>query len=1004
MERINNNIDRNEFDFIYEIVNSSDSIIKNGYNISLATQYLILGELTYDVLLYNVIFSNITQNIKVIGTIINHLSPQNVLNTFINYCFASLKIWESTSYGIKEKLRISYKIIGYCLHHKSYNFLYSIFRESLEDYLIKIAYSPTIDYEKAVTQILGSIHFKVSCVNDYSERDKEYQAVTTINGRTLKNINASKTQAVKELYMIVANNMLTAEQLSEYSDVGIDHISAFFPDEDESQYFSDEIIKISNELGIVPSLLQFSLLSKSLSKDSWKYLGIPVPEYFKQANIASENKSSSSRLKHLFIKYGNHVIRLLAFYYNFKTGNLQHYDLSVFDITLDGSSSDERKTYIDQVFKVSSLGEILYSYFEQYYNRDYSNKDKYQVICSLFAACVSSNYNPVITLLDFFNHGFLHFYSAGINDEKNYKVELCNFLISINSRPEVILNKIDDKKFEAELILDKNRKSPILYCNGESSIIKKKTWEIGYNKVFQGTVDALSNPKAIINKEYFEFVIKRFCKISNLSLECPIRSIGILNAKNYPNINKTGYRLILSNIKSILTNTDYNLLIQRIKEINSQYYIFSDNELFRFNQALENSFEMSLLKTSSIQLNDSNIQDLYRFIVNPSFEVQRRYIESNITNIQNIPNLSFQVAKYFIDKDLYNYKYILYPSSDIIDYYQMKCQEKEKLDADRMGQLFGNSFHDTQIILLDSHKSVSQQIEALIDKMDIVDATIACGFVYKSGISLLRSTFNRFKESHIPVKIVVGSLQKFRSEDNTLITGIDRNTINELRMMMTNSNFDIYTCEERFYHGKIFMFNSAEKTVICFGSSNLSKAAFINNYELNMAFISAPDSDVAKMFKQWIEQLLFYSTKIENLDESKFCENEINHECGNLIRNVSFNQIRKQIEELSDEEVKLRLQLWMSYNPDIITTDLGILSLPNYYAFIYDSKKLLVLESFISGNSYFCISYSGNYETELKNISGLTKREIFEHSHMEKRGYHTRNRYTLERSIRNYFK
>jgi len=92
MERINNNIDRNEFDFIYEIVNSSDSIIKNGYNISLATQYLILGELTYDVLLYNVIFSNITQNIKVIGTIINHLSPQNVLNTFINYCFASLKM------------------------------------------------------------------------------------------------------------------------------------------------------------------------------------------------------------------------------------------------------------------------------------------------------------------------------------------------------------------------------------------------------------------------------------------------------------------------------------------------------------------------------------------------------------------------------------------------------------------------------------------------------------------------------------------------------------------------------------------------------------------------------------------------------------------------------------------------------------------------------------------------------------------------------------------------
>ena len=1005
--KIKNKDDNVENVIIYEILNSSNLIIKNGYNISLANQYLILGELVYDVLISHILFSDISQNIQTIGTIINHISERFILSNYIHTLFPTLKIWESTSYGIKEKIRISYKVLGYCFHHKGYNSVYTNFRECCSDYLIKKAYFPLIDYEKAVTQLLGTPRFKVLCINDYSEKDKDYKAVTTFKGMTFANVDSSKSQAVNGIYKLIADKMLTNEQIKVYSEEGIKKLSVFSPIE-ENNYFPDVIDNLSQELGIEPSFLQFSLLSKKLSNNSsWDYLGIPVPEYFQQsinASFNTENRkfSVNSRYKHSLINFGKIIIRLLSFYYNFKSGYFNKINLSVFDCTLEGISSHEKKLYIDQVLNVEHLGESLYCAIEHYYNRDYSKKEKYQVICSLFAACFLSNYDPINTLSNFFDAQFTKLYSNEININKHYKIELSDYLISINSRPESILEEIGDNKYRAKLKLDKNSNSPVIIATGESTIIKKEIWEIGYKKIVEGTVDALTNPKSTINKECFSFVINKFCNISNLSLECPLRSIGIIDAKNYAKIQSTDYLLILSNIKSYLSDLEYSFFVQRIKQFNEPYYICFEDRIYKFNQALERNFDYNSL--SSVAITHESITNLYRFIVNPSFVIQRKYIERNIQNIQNIPAPSFQLAKYIIDKNIDNYKYILYPSNEVEEYYQNKCRQAESLTSDKMGQLLFSSSDNTEMIILDSHKSVSIQIEELIDDMNITEAIIACGYMYRSGISLMKKSFDRFKESHIPVKLIIGSLQNFRSESDSLLTGIDKATVRELQVLMENGNFDIYTCEERFYHGKIFLFKSDEKTVICFGSSNLSKSAFINNYELNMALISSHASNVVQMFQKWIDQLIFYSTKIEFLDENKFCENEINHESSSLIRHVSKAQIRKQIEELSDEEVKIRLQLWMSYNPDIVTTDLGILSLPNYYGFIYNSRKLLVLESFISGNSYFCISYSDNFETELKNISSLTKTEIYEHSHMDKRGYHTRNRFTLEKNIRSYFK
>ena len=93
----------------------------------------------------------------------------------------------------------------------------------------------------------------------------------------------------------------------------------------------------------------------------------------------------------------------------------------------------------------------------------------------------------------------------------------------------------------------------------------------------------------------------------------------------------------------------------------------------------------------------------------------------------------------------------------------------------------------------------------------------------------------------------------------------------------------------------------------------------------------------------------------------------------------------------------------MSYNPDIIAENLGILAPPNYFVFVYKDRKLMVLESLEAGNSYFCIHFENSFEDVINNISTFSKTEIFAYSGMDKRGYHIQNKISLEGNIRKIF-
>ena len=90
----------------------------------------------------------------------------------------------------------------------------------------------------------------------------------------------------------------------------------------------------------------------------------------------------------------------------------------------------------------------------------------------------------------------------------------------------------------------------------------------------------------------------------------------------------------------------------------------------------------------------------------------------------------------------------------------------------------------------------------------------------------------------------------------------------------------------------------------------------------------------------------------------------------------------------------------MDYKPSNIYEDI-IVANKDYIAIEYIDKSMIVLESFLPGNSYF-VFYDIDISERLNIIKNKTKTEIFKLSNMEKRGYHVREALTLELNIKSY--
>ena len=465
---------------------------------------------------------------------------------------------------------------------------------------------------------------------------------------------------------------------------------------------------------------------------------------------------------------------------------------------------------------------------------------------------------------------------------------------------------------------------------------------------------------------------------------------------DFRNVTKCGiekYAQILKTIGYLLKDDErFEILKRNLLEINSHWLFIYNKKVYLY----ENVF---LEPRNYKEAGEDNI--ILDFIVNPTEDIKKKLILNNYRKILDYDDNELEKYALKIHDNTYNLLANIRLKQPIKETPHEYNRESIQSDFLISGDFLKGS--TSEIYVLNSDNDVSKQICGLFNEIDVVNIYVASGYVFQSGLNLLSSIFASAKEKQVIVDLLAGSLQKYNTclSTNSILLGMDKLTARTLNRMLGNHTINLYTIEEQFYHGKMYYFEGKEKSAVIMGSSNVSQSAYQVNYELNIAFVLSNQDNFLMEIKEWIQKVRGLSTQIFSLDEDVFADKEIKLEVLDTVDIVE--DIQRKIDALMDEELKYRLNLWMSYKPSVALEGLNIEALPEYIVFVFDEYKMIVLESFEAGNSYFCLKYDGEYQHKLKQIAGMSKTEIFNCSHMEKRGYHISNKVLLEKTVRRYF-
>ncbi|WP_186422740.1 putative dsRNA-binding protein [Lacrimispora celerecrescens] len=307
------------------------------------------------------------------------------------------------------------------------------------------------------------------------------------------------------------------------------------------------------------------------------------------------------------------------------------------------------------------------------------------------------------------------------------------------------------------------------------------------------------------------------------------------------------------------------------------------------------------------------------------------------------------------------------------------------------------------IKLISNEIPISGYINYFGEKVGCHSAKIASGFLYKSGLKMIEPIIQRISESNEGImELIIGSLKDYflSSTDNKLVN-IDLETAKMVNELLTKKVCNVYTLENQFYHGKYFFFEGEKESFCIVGSSNLTYSGFAGNYELNTLYYCKNETEQYTSLKLWFDSFINKCTKIDNLSECNFADTNMKFDtinAGTSIESVDLNSIENEIQSLTDEELKFRLNLWLDKKPTNIYRRLDIENLKDYVAFEFKEHKLVVFESFEAGNGYYYFHGDNIFEL-VQKVKDMSKTQIFELAGMEKRGYHIRDRKVLKRKI-----
>ena len=290
-------------------------------------------------------------------------------------------------------------------------------------------------------------------------------------------------------------------------------------------------------------------------------------------------------------------------------------------------------------------------------------------------------------------------------------------------------------------------------------------------------------------------------------------------------------------------------------------------------------------------------------------------------------------------------------------------------------------------------------LKELMKRNDINVFWAAVGFVYESGLRILEKELKLVAErDNADIEMIIGALQHYDCKNPG--TKIDRSTVEKINEMIDILGMKVYTYQPSFYHGKYYYLQNSNKGYVIVGSSNISNTAFNENYELDI--IHTFNSKLNNSFANWFFQLRNKSKEIIELEVDKFMENHWDSEQDAFVHisknRVSLADMQKEINKLTDDDKKFRLNLWMEHAPACIYRNVSVNALHNYIMLVFTYDHLVVFESFIPGNAYYVFKYD-DLDGLLEKISKMTKNQMMLAECSIQRGNHIQNRENLKRKI-----
>lgn len=403
---------------------------------------------------------------------------------------------------------------------------------------------------------------------------------------------------------------------------------------------------------------------------------------------------------------------------------------------------------------------------------------------------------------------------------------------------------------------------------------------------------------------------------------------------------------------------------------------------------------------------------IIKYINKPTLQVQLEAVRQNKEAYEKINNPFHEVEMEFKSGDLSTIKNN--KKKDRTSIKQNNNTQKNTINIEELRNRYFSSTDEKvenlsdKFFIINNNEPLDKHINFLCEEINVINIYIASGFVYKSGLKLIETSLKKALKNNGEIHLIIGSLQDYNKVDmgiNYRVTGMDKTTAIYINEILNNNHIEIRTFEESFFHGKFYFLQGNEKSCVIIGSSNVSSSGFYGNKELNLLYIFEKKLEKSNEFKTWFDTFWSKCTKINEINENYFNDIEMEYDTyvqTSNIKKMEQDEVKQRINEITDEEVKKRLNLWVSKNPNNIYTDLEIESLEGYVLFEYKEYDLLVLESFDSGNAYYYFT-NKDVQTLINTIKTLSKTEIFNLSKMSKRGYHIKNDNKLEISINSLF-